>query len=271
QFASVLGLGRHRCALLGRLAPLALLVGSVLQFGQRLLLLPKRLLQVAFLQRLRRLAGRRFGLGRFHLLGLLGDVLLQLRQIRLRRLWLVGLFGILGGLLGLLQRLGDLLVGVHRIDFRLHRRLLGRFHALLLVERFRHRLLRFLQLLDRLVRVLRGRRNLLLIEIVLGGVHLLGPVFDVLGRLRRRLFQFLAEFLCLRRQLALLFRQVLGIRLLRLLRLVVGLLGDLAFLLDHLFQLAVGLLQLGDVVAALLGLGHLIGQRLLRLFELGKR
>src|SRR5207245_9378463 len=100
----------------------------------------------------------------------------------------------------------------------------------------------------------------------LGGVHVLGTVIHLVRRLGGGLLQILGEVLRLRRELALLLGQVLGVGLRRL-GLVLGLVGDVAFLLGQLVEALGGVLQLGDVVAALLDLGHLVLELLLGVLQ----
>src|SRR6185312_7774322 len=106
--------------------------------------------------------------------------------------------------------------------------------------------------------LLRGGLQLGLVELFLGLLHRLGAVVELLGGLRRGRFQLFAEFLGRRRDLGLLLgdlgRGLLRVGLLglvalfRLVRLVLGLLGDVLLGLDQLAEFLVGVLQLGDVV-----------------------
>ena len=137
-----------------------------LQLCQRLLLLFHGSVQIAFLKFLGGVLSRFACLGQADLVGLVGDLLLELGQVGLvrrlavRRLtdFLYRLLRILCGSPGLLQGLGNLLGCIGRINFAaLHCCLVGDLHARLLVQSLGKSFLGFLQLLGRVFGFFGGR------------------------------------------------------------------------------------------------------------------
>src|SRR5262249_27325707 len=161
----------------------------------------------------------------------------------------------------------DLLRGSFRVHLLGKFGLLGRLLALQFIQSLGDRFLRLLQFLGGLTRFLRGGIQLVLVQILLGGFHVLGGFGNLLGSLRRGFLDLFADFLGLRRQLFLLFGQLLAGLGGRLLGLILGLIGNLALLLGQLVELLGRFFQLGDVLLAFFDRGHLLGYLFLGFFQ----
>jgi hypothetical protein len=288
QLGRVLRLARLRLPLAvlvawHRLAVLRLAFRGVVQLVEGLLLLFEGLGDVAFLQLL---GGVVRVLGRVLLLklfGLLGHLLLELRQVGaglglllevlVFRLLLAELFGrlvrLVGRLLGLVDGLGQLLGGLLRVHLvRLHGLLVGDLLRLQVVGLLAELVARLGQLVGRLFGLVGGRLRLVLGQLGRRLVLVLGGVVDLLGRVRGGVLHVLRHVLRRRGEGVLLLRQVVGLR--RGLRLVAGLLGvvgQLFLLLGQVVELVRRVVQLGDVISTLLDLGQLLLQPLLGLVQ----
>src|SRR5262249_14285634 len=172
---------------------------------------------------------------------------------------------------GLVERLLNLLGGVHRIDLvRLQRGLILRLLALLLVELGLDVLGGIFEFVSGVLGLLAAGHRHVHGEVVLGAVLLHVGVVDLVGRLVEvlgghrvgvlvlvcQILQLLRSVLGRRLQVVLLLGDVAGLGLLRIVGGLVGGLGHVLLFLRQFFELVLQLFEFGDVLAALFdGLG----------------